>query len=72
MIGFGMRRIEIGVETAPEQWLVKIQRSIAGESDEPPSMEIKKEAVKIPCKYCGSLVDLVTEDKCSYCGAPSS
>jgi len=72
MIGFGMRRIEIGVETAPEQWLVKIQRSIAGESDEPPSMVKGKEAVKISCKYCGSLVDPVTEEKCSYCGAPSS
>lgn len=33
--------------------------------------EIIKEIVKIPCKYCGTLVP-VTDPKCESCGAPLS
>lgn len=33
--------------------------------------EIVKEIVKVPCKYCGSLVD-ITCHKCLSCGAPLS
>lgn len=31
--------------------------------------EVIKEVVKVPCKYCGSLID-ITGQKCPNCGAP--
>ncbi len=30
---------------------------------------IEREVVKIPCKYCGTLVDPVRNEKCPNCGA---
>jgi rubrerythrin len=33
--------------------------------------ETIREVVKVPCKYCGTLVD-VTSPKCPSCGAPQN
>ncbi len=30
---------------------------------------IQREVVKVPCKYCGMLVDLLRDSKCPSCGA---
>lgn len=30
---------------------------------------IQREIVKVPCKYCGTLVDPVPNNKCPSCGA---
>lgn len=40
--------------------------------EQPPQKEtvvIQKEIVKVPCKYCGMLVDPVRDAKCPSCGA---
>jgi rubrerythrin len=29
---------------------------------------IEREVVKVPCKYCGTLVDPVRNEKCPSCG----
>lgn len=32
---------------------------------------VQKEVVKVPCKYCGALVEITgTTTKCPGCGAP--
>jgi uncharacterized OB-fold protein len=31
---------------------------------------IQKEVLKVPCKYCGTLLDPVRERYCTSCGSP--
>ncbi|MCP8316297.1 MAG: hypothetical protein H3Z52_06460 [archaeon] len=68
-MGFGMRRIEIKLDTSPELWLMKINQILAGEVEErAPTIVIQKEVLKIPCKYCGELVDPMVNSRCPRCG----
>ena len=72
-MGFGLNRIELNTEVDPDLWLNKINEAISqsrdGEQEKPATVIIQKEIVKIPCKYCGQLVDLSKESSCPRCGA---
>jgi rubrerythrin len=59
-------------------WKARTARKFAGSdgidsvSPQPVQKEttiIQREVVKIPCKYCGTLVDPVQDQKCPNCGA---
>jgi hypothetical protein len=46
--------------------------ALAGRTDAQVSKEtiIQKEVVRIPCKYCNTLLDPVNDATCPNCGAP--
>ena len=73
--GFGMNRIEINTDTTPDLWVSKINEvvSAAHGSEQATSVAtntvIEREVIKIPCKYCGNLIDPVRDDRCPRCGA---
>jgi hypothetical protein len=71
----GIPRHEFDV-SAPDYWINIIQSEMRMDSQkaiQPPQptiiKETVKEIVKIPCPYCGSLVD-ITWRNCGSCGAP--
>lgn len=53
----------------PEEYELKRRQILFGSDSLPKEKEIVKEIVKLPCKYCGTLVE-VTAAKCDSCGAP--
>ena len=70
-MGFGMNRIKISDLATPDIWATKIDDAISGESAAPEANVIlKEEIVKIPCKFCGTLVDPARDRACPNCGAP--
>lgn len=44
-------------------------RVVENEAQSRPQVIIEKEVLKIPCKFCGTLVDPIRNTKCSSCGA---
>jgi hypothetical protein len=73
--GFNSSRIVIGVVTSPEVWMGKINAVLNARSFQPPQREqptvvLEKEVVRIPCRYCHTLVDAFRNSKCPNCGAP--
>ena len=75
-MGFGMNRILLSDMATPEVWVGKIHDAIAGvygegqtEPEEAKTI-VTREVVKIPCKYCGALLDPVRDSACPTCGAP--
>ncbi|MGA1975008.1 MAG: hypothetical protein ABSG92_05170 [Conexivisphaerales archaeon] len=70
-IGFGLRRVKISDLATPDVWVTKVNDAISGEIAEPePNVVVKEEIVKIPCKFCGTLVDPARDRACPNCGAP--
>ena len=73
--GFGMNRIELSTDTTPDVWVSKITEVVSseGRSGQVTAVEtntvVEREIVKIPCKYCGNLIDPVRDDRCPRCGA---
>ena len=75
-MGFGMNRILISDMAAPEVWVQKIHEVISKSSmpdqiDEEPNVIVQKEVVKVPCRYCGALLDPIRDNACPKCGAPA-
>ena len=70
--GFGTTQITFNIAVIPEQWVTKINNlRIPLSSTVSPTIVIEKEVVKIPCKYCGALMDVFRNNTCSQCGAPA-
>jgi hypothetical protein len=71
-MGFGLTRIKISDLSTPDVWATRIDAAVSGEATQPePSVVIKEEEiVKVPCKFCGTLVDPVRDKACPNCGAP--
>jgi len=70
-VGFGMNRIKVSDLAAPDIWATKIDDAISGEVAAPePNVVVEEEIVKVPCKFCGALVDPVRDKACPNCGAP--
>lgn len=71
-MGFGLTRVKISDLATPDVWVTKINDAISGEhAQAEPSVIIKEEEiVKVPCKFCGTLVDPVRDKACPNCGAP--
>lgn len=70
--GFGTTQIAFRVAVIPEQWMVKINNLLIPISSKlSPTIVVEKEIVKVPCKYCGTLVDVFRNNMCSQCGAPT-
>jgi hypothetical protein len=74
--GFRANSITIQIAMSPEVWMNKINNLMNGMSSRLYSpqptiiVEREKEVVKIPCKYCKSLVDVFRNNTCPQCGAP--
>jgi len=71
--GFRTNRIIIGIAMSPEIWMTKINNVLNTMSHselQQPTMILQKEVVKIPCKYCGNLIDAFRSNSCPKCGAP--
>ena len=70
--GFGTNQIIFSVAVIPEQWIVKINNLlIPVSSKSSSSIFVEKEIIEIPCKDCGTLVDVFRNNTCSQCGAPA-
>ena len=69
--GFGMNRIELSTDTSPDLWVQKISEasSMTNTPEQTANMIVEREVVKIPCKYCGNLIDPARDDRCPRCGA---
>jgi|GEM_PF-2119363 hypothetical protein len=78
--GFKSNLIAIRIAMHANVWIGKINTMIAqGSHTFQPSQTattattttiVEREVVKIPCKYCNALNDLVRSKTCSQCGAP--
>ncbi|MFI5450317.1 MAG: hypothetical protein ACHQ03_11205 [Candidatus Bathyarchaeia archaeon] len=70
--GFGSNRISIQVAMSPEIWMGKINTLLNGASyrTPQPTVIVEKEVVRIPCKYCNTLIDAFRNNTCPNCGAP--
>ena len=75
--GFRSNCVGIRIAMHPEVWINKINNMIAAlrptyqpNSAMPQTTIVEREIVKIPCKYCGSLNDIVSNRTCPQCGAP--
>ena len=73
--GFGMNRIEFNTDMTPDVWVSKINEVASMTSVSEPvgagatNVVVEREIVKIPCKYCGNLIDPARDDRCPRCGA---
>ena len=69
--GFLTNQIILNIAAIPEQWLGKINNLLASQSStRPTAVVVEREVVKIPCKYCGNLIDAFRNNTCDKCGAP--
>lgn len=71
----GIPRHEFSVPD-PDQWVEVLQTEMSkvvtqkeGSKEEVKVFIKEREIVKIPCRYCGTLI-VITESQCSKCGAP--
>jgi len=70
-MGFGLSRVKISDLATPDVWVTKVNDAISSEVLEPePNVVLKEEIVKVPCKFCGTLVDPARDTACPNCGAP--
>jgi hypothetical protein len=70
-MGFGLNRVTISDLATPDVWVTKVNDAISGQYAQPePNVIMKEEIVKIPCKFCGTLVDPARDKACPNCGAP--
>ncbi|HVP22580.1 MAG TPA: hypothetical protein VMS77_01555 [Conexivisphaerales archaeon] len=70
-VGFGLNRIKISDLASPDIWATKIDDAISGEAAAPEAnVVVKEEIIKVPCKFCGTLVDPIRDKACPNCGAP--
>jgi len=74
--GFRSSLIAFKIAMSPEVWAGKIDNLLTRPTSQAPQPVvvqrevIQREIVKIPCRYCGVLVDAFRADKCPNCGAP--
>jgi len=69
--GFKTTQIIFKIAAIPEQWITKINNLLIPISSKAsPNLVIEREVVKVPCKYCGTLIDVFRSNTCSQCGAP--
>lgn len=71
--GFGTAQIVLATAMNPEAWMRKLNQIVLSFDVPPssPSVMDNREVVKVPCKYCGTLVDAFGESHCPKCGAPT-
>jgi hypothetical protein len=70
--GFRATEITFNIATIAEQWVAKINGLLVSSLNNPsPTIVLEKEVVRIPCKYCGSFVDVFRNNTCTQCGAPT-
>jgi hypothetical protein len=58
---------------SPELWMMKINNilnAVSYREPQKPTMIVEKEVVRIPCKYCGNMIDAFRNSTCPKCGAP--
>ena len=68
--GFGMSRIEIATDSPPDVWVAKIAEVTSHPNNlSQPTVILEKEVARIPCKFCGNLIDPVRDATCPRCGA---
>jgi len=68
--GFGLNRIEISTDSPSDVWVSKIAEVASSRnSAQQPTVILEKEVARIPCKYCGNLVDPARQTMCPRCGA---
>jgi hypothetical protein len=69
--GFEMNEIIINTAMNSEMWVKKINQVLMSRdsSEARPHLVVEKEVVRVPCKYCGSIVNASSEH-CPQCGAP--
>ncbi len=70
-VGYGLNRIKISELASPDIWATKIDDALSEEAAAPEAnVIVREEIVKVPCKFCGTLVDPIRDKACPNCGAP--
>lgn len=71
--GFHADAISLRLAMTPELWMSKINNlltKVSQQSTVQPTFVLEREVVRVPCRYCGTLVDAFRMSKCPSCGGP--